>query len=184
VGAGAGAEGSSSGEGSESGDDGVVDGGLYVRYDAGPALFQASYPQAPSGSPGTVAVQCLGSFTLPVGPNGLPNCDVVVERPLGTKTLAECQKCDDVPGLIPFVPSVPLNELDEGLTSASCLCAVTPLAKQTDCLNLDEMTATWCYASATQAAGGPCASSDRLAFSPPVSESGHVYVACFPLPSP
>jgi hypothetical protein len=181
---GVGGEGSSSGEGSESRDNGVVDAGFYVRYDAGPALLQDSYPQA-SGTPEQpVAIQCLGSLSLPLGPNGLPNCDVVVERPLGTTTLAECQKCDDVPGLIPFVPSVPLNELGEGLTSGSCLCVVTPLAKQASCPNLDETIATWCYASSTQAPGGPCGSSNRLAFSPLVNESGHVYVACFPLPSP
>jgi hypothetical protein len=179
-----GGEGSSSSEGSESGDDGVVDAGLYVRYDAGPALFQASYPQAAATPEETYAIQCLGSLRLPVGPNGLPNCDVVVERPLGTKTLAECQKCDDVPGLIPFVPSVPLNELGEGLTSESCLCAVTPLAKQTHCPNLDEMTANWCYASPTQAAAGPCGSSNGIAFTQQANESGRVYVACFPLPSP
>jgi hypothetical protein len=77
-----------------------------------------------------------------------------------------------------------LNELGEGLTSESCLCAVTQLAKQEDCPNVEVMTANWCYASSTQAAGDPCAGSNGLAFPEPVSESGRVYVACFPLPSP
>src|ERR1019366_3097787 len=118
--------GADGGAGSSSGNGGAADGGddvtdagaYYARTDAGPALFELSAPQWNDAGygPTTISFACL-PIALPVGPNGLPNCFVVVERPLGSETLAECQQCDGVPGLAPFVPSVPLSELGQGLTN-------------------------------------------------------------------
>ena len=189
--------GADGGAGSSSGNGGAADGGddatdagvYYARTDAGPALFELSVPQGEKPGP-TIAFQCL-TITLPVGSNGLPNCFVVVERPLGSETLAECQQCDDVPGLAPFVPSVPLSELGQGLTNGSCLCSVTPSANPAACLiNPEPTIATWCYVNPAQVPDNPvatgCASKGGgvLAFSSTVGPTGHLFVACFPVPSP
>jgi hypothetical protein len=181
-----------SGEGSDAGDEGADDAALfYTRYDARPALFEATYLSEGMMLP-TIAFQCLQSLRLPVGPNGLPDCYVVVDRPLGSETLADCQKCDDVPGLVPFVPSLPLNQLGDRLTNQSCLCTVTPLVNA-KCPDFDNASASWCYVgSATAAmngnhgAGEACAEDDGgiIAFSQEVGMAGQVYVACFPLASP
>ena len=134
----------------DEGDDGTDAGLSYVRTDSGPALYEMSAPQAQSSGP-TITFDCLRSG-LPVGSNGLPNCFVAVERPLGSETLAECQQCDDVPGLAPFVPSVPLSELGDGLTNDSCLCTVTPTANPAACPFFGPTTtASWCYVSPAQA---------------------------------
>ncbi|HEX3769536.1 MAG TPA: hypothetical protein VHV30_01670 [Polyangiaceae bacterium] len=200
-GAGAGASsGASSGAGagaSSSGGEskGPVDAGPlhYYRTDAGPSIYQESLPQTPPGK--SVTFTCL-PLSLPVGPNGLPNCDVVVERPLGAETLAECQRCDDVPGLVPFVPSIPLSELGDDLTDQSCLCTVTPLANPAQCPLFDEEDddggdpAAWCYErpDPSSITAGVCSSVAQnggiLAYSPAVSLAGQLYVACFPLPTP
>ena len=160
--------------------------GLYVRTDAGSALFQASYPLDPRA---TVAFQCLPSgLHLPVGANGLPNCTVMVARTPASQTagaIAECQRCDS-PGLEPFVPSIPLRELGDDQSNQNCLCTMSPLANPAQCPALEASTASWCY---TDMPSGPpgevCAPEGGgvLSFSPD-GITGVVYVACFPLPSP
>ena len=192
--------GADGGAGSSSGNGGAADGGddvtdagaYYARTDAGPALFELSAPQWNDAGygPTTISFACL-PIALPVGPNGLPNCFVVVERPLGSETLAECQQCDGVPGLAPFVPSVPLSELGQGLTNDSCLCSVTPSANPAACfIDPQPPIATWCYSSPAQIPDTPpakiCTSKDGgvLGFSSTVGPTGHLFVACFPVPSP
>jgi hypothetical protein len=164
---------------------------LAVRTDAGPDLFQATYPLYPPTSPvALLSFQCLPSgLHLPVGPNGLPNCTVVVVRTPASQTpdaIADCQRCD-APGLEPFVPSIPLNEIGVGLSDASCVCSVSPLAHSAQCPPEDSTAALWCYADApTDGPADICASEESggiIGFSLG-GVTGTVYVACFPLPSP
>jgi hypothetical protein len=181
--------------GATAGQSGRIDAGsdLSVRTDAGPALFQATYP-LPTPPPQTpllsLSFQCLPSgLHLPAGPNGLPNCTVVVVRTPASQTpdaIADCQRCD-LPGLEPFVPSIPLNEIGVGLSDPSCVCSVSPLAHSAMCPPEDSTTASWCYADApTDGPTDVCASAGDggiIGFSLG-GVVGTLYVACFPLPSP
>ena len=145
-------------------------------------LFQTVYLQeAPeSGSLGSLDLfQCFDAG--PVGDNGGANCVVVSAQfpSIGPQErIAACTKCD-APGLEPFVTSVPLESIGEGLSKYACLCAVTQLPSNAGCalpLLPRPGGSWWCYSASPP--GGP-ACGQVLGFSPGLFESGTIYVACF-----
>ena len=80
-------------------------------------LYERSYEVI--ASEGTL--QCLEGTVLDLGAAQVPNCFVVLARfPRDGGSpgdLAACEQCSE-PGLAPFVPSVPLEDIGQGL---SCL---------------------------------------------------------------
>ncbi len=141
-------------------------------------VFRDLYPQTPEGGP-RLAAQCFDAG-LAVGDNGLPNCIVVIARtppwPGTAEQVAACNACD-APGLERFVAPVPLETIGEGLSNYGCLCAVTPPSPDADCspFSDDPSKASWCYPGTVPSPfGEPC-----LTFSPGLSQSGTLYVACF-----
>jgi len=122
-----------------------------------------------------------------VADNGLPNCIVVSARlPRGAGVtgdqIVDCERCDNTPGLEPFVAPVPLERIGTGLSNYACLCAVSPLASGLPCPAEDSSSASWCY-SETPPGPLPNSCAPRpgpiLGFSGPALVSGTLYVACF-----
>lgn len=151
------------------------------------ALFQDLFPQQQevAGQPGAaLAYQCL-ERPLPVAGNGLPNCIVVSpQMPAGgtAQDLAACKRCD-APGFEPFVASIPLERIGEGLSSYACICAVSPLARDLPCPGMDPSTASWCYADGASGSPQEATCSPHpgsiLGFSGQATARGPLYVACF-----
>ncbi len=148
-------------------------------------LFRASYPE--HAPPGTLTIQCLPE-PLPTGGDGLPNCFVVTARfPDGTggaQDIATCRQCGE-PGLEPFVPSIAVQSIGDGLAGYQCLCTIHALPRGAMCPPLDESSSSWCYAAEVDGSdpdggplvGGPCEAA-RIGFTGLTGE-GPVYLACF-----
>jgi hypothetical protein len=143
-------------------------------------LFWQEYPYLPQDGadgapPDSVTFQCFPQ-PLPVRPDGMPNCIVVVARALDSALAGLCQRCDE-PGLEPLITTIPLDRIGEGLSMFDCVCAVRALPSDADCL--PGAPGGWCYEGPRD--GGiprPPECPAALAF-PIVPHGSTTYVACF-----
>jgi hypothetical protein len=141
-------------------------------------LFQGSYGVLPA----VFTTQCLPGTVLPLGSDGLPNCFVVLARiPYdggAPGDLAACRECAE-PGLTPFVPSVALEDLGQGLSDYQCLCTVRALPTGSQCPPTDWTTNSWCYTGTPGSENlTPCRANGAIGFASVTA--GTVFVACFP----
>ena len=152
-----------------------------------PLLFQSNYvgfAPPPGGQAPSLSYQCLPK-PLPLGPSDLPDCVVVEARfPPGAGTPNEvdaCQQCGE-PGLEPFVSTVPLDQIGEGLAQFQCLCQVVPLPRSAACPAFDGAgtTSSWCYGeNAAHIPTTECPGGNVIGFSGVPASDASLFVACF-----
>ncbi len=122
-------------------------------------------------------LQCLAGTVLDLGAAQVPDCFVVLARfPRDGGSpgdLAACERCSE-PGLSPFVPSVPLEDIGQGLSDYRCLCTVRATAMGAPCPSPDPSTNSWCYSPDP---APMCAGSGFIAFSSPTA--GTLFLACY-----